>query len=202
MRIFRQSLGLGFLVGALLLGWCADAHGQQSVPAPAVRRGAMLLAQRMNPAPVDAQRRVADLPQNWVEQLQEMTPVEQERFLKNNARFRSLPPQRQAVIRRRLRAWNSLTQDQREAVLERQQIWEQLPQEQRRQVRESLLPRWQNLPVQSRRTILSKLRELRGLGGTERSAKLNNENFLGSMNAEERQMLLDLSNLGMGQAAG
>ena len=54
----------------------------------------------------------------------------------------------------------------------------------------------------SRRLILGKLRELRGLDDAQRNAKLSDENFLGSMNAEERQMLRDLSSLGVGQTAG
>jgi hypothetical protein len=142
------------------------------------------------------------LPSDWVEQLQEMRPAEQQRFLKNSLRFRSLPPQQQTVIRRRLRAWNALPAEKREALLERQQIWEQLPPEQRRQVRESLLPRWQILPVPRRQVILSKLRELRDLDGAQRSAKLGDETFLGSMNEEDRRMLRDLSSLGVGQTAG
>jgi predicted Fe-S protein YdhL (DUF1289 family) len=131
-----------------------------------------------------------------------MRPAEQERFLKNNERFRNLPAQQQAVIRRRLRAWNGLSAEQREALLERQQIWEQLPQEQRRQVRESLLPRWQSMPAARRQAIMVKLRELRGLDGAQRNARLNDENFLSSLSADERQMLRDLSSLGVGQAAG
>jgi hypothetical protein len=201
MRTLRQIRNIGFLAGALVLASAASMHGQQPVDSPVVRR---LVAQapQVDSAPADLKSRTADLPDNWVDQLQEMTPAEQQRFLRNNARFRSLSPQQQALIRRRLRAWNSLPLEQREALLDRQQIWEQLPQEQRRQVRESLLPRWQNLPVPSRQRILTKLRELRGLDGAERNAKLSDDNFLEDMNSDERQMLIDLCNLGVGQTAG
>jgi Protein of unknown function (DUF3106) len=202
MRTFQRSVQAGFLAAGLLLASGAGLHAQKRTAAPLVPRRGILPIQRISPVPAGAQSRIADLPQNWVEQLQEMTPAQQQRFLKNNARFRSLPPKEQAVLRRRLRTWNDLSPDQREALLERQQIWEQLPPEQRRQVRESLLPRWQSLPVSSRRAILGKLRELRGLDGAQRSAKLSDEAFLGSLNAEERQMLLDLSNLGVGEASG
>jgi Protein of unknown function (DUF3106) len=200
MRTLGRSVEFGLLAVGFLLA--SAAHAQQRIPTPAARRRAMLPVQRVSPAPAGAQSRIADLPQNWVEQLQEMTPAEQQQFLRNNARFRNLPAQRQAVIRRRLREWNSLPLDQREALLERQQIWEQLPPEQRRQVRESLLPRWQSLPLPRRQVIMGKLRVLRGLDGEQRGAKLSDENFLENMNAEERQMLFDLSNLGVGQSAG
>lgn len=198
MKTFGRSVGIGWLAMALLLA--SGAHAQQGVPAPEVRRRALL------PTPPaarpGAQSRIANLPPDWIDQLEEMRPAEQQRFLRNNARFRNLPPQQQALIRRRLRAWNNLSPEQREAVLERQQIWEQLPREQRRQVRESLLPRWQNLPVPSRQVIMGKLRVLRVLDDAGRDAKLSDENFLGDMSLEERQMLRDLSSLVVGQSDG
>ena len=196
MKEFRRSVvaSVGLFAVALLLASTADARPQQEVRPGAVPPSAVL--------PPALQEGAADLPRDWVDQLREMRPVEQERFLRNNLRFRGLPAEQQALIRRRLRVWNNLSPDRRQALLERQQIWEQLPQKQRRQVRESLLPRWQNLPAPSRRLILGKLRELRGLDDAQRNAKLSDENFLGSMNAEERQMLLDLSSLGVDQTAG
>jgi hypothetical protein len=199
--MIRRHLERGFLVVALLLATGASALAQRD---PAlVRRPRVVIP----PAPETGERnplqgRVDDLPPQWVQQLEEMGPAEQERFLSNNARFRSLPAQQQAQIRRRLRVWNSLPLPQREAVLERQQIWEQLPANQRRQVRESLLPRWQSLPSVRRQVILRKLRELRGLNGAERNAKLNDDSFLDALSEDERQMLRELSNLGVGQEAG
>ena len=53
-----------------------------------------------------------------------------------------------------------------------------------------------------RQAILAKLRELRGLDGGQRNGKLSDESFLGSLNADERQMLRALSNLGVGEAVG
>jgi len=199
MTMLRKSIVLGLLAGAMLPAPGADVLAQRAVSAPASRRRAILPPPAMEPAQARAQ---AGLPPGWIEQLQEMTPAEQQRFLRNNARFRGLPAQQQALIRRRLRAWNNLPSSERQQMLERQQIWQQLPQEQRRQVRESLLPRWQSLPVRRRELILLKLRELRGLDASERAAKLDDENFLGNMTVEERQMLRDLSSLGGGQAAG
>lgn len=202
MRLVPRSINTSWLTAGVLLACATGAHGQQRVPGLGMGSNALVPPAAVNRIPNASQNGSAGLPSDWVEQLQEMRPAQQQRFLKNNLRFRSLPPQQQALIRRRLRAWNSLTNVQREAVLERQQIWEQLPPEQRRQVRESLLPRWQILSVPRRQIILGKLRELRGLDGAQRSAMLNDEDFLGSMNEEDRQMLRDLSSLGVGQVAG
>ena len=197
----RRILNLRLVVVALLMAASANAQAQQA-PVPAPRPRAALPRASMTRPPSALDGRIADLPPQWIEQLQEMGPAEQERFLSNNARFRSLPVQRQAQIRRRLRTWNGLTFERQQALLERQQIWEQLPPAQRRQVRESLLPRWQTLPAVRRQAILAKLRELRGLDGALRKSKLNDESFLENLNADERQMLRELSNLGVGEALG
>jgi hypothetical protein len=103
----------------LLLAAGVNAQAQR-VPPPVPRpRAAVPPAPNIRP-PNGLQGRIANLPPRWIEQLQAMGPAEQERFLSNNARFRSLPAQRQAQIRRRLRAWNNLPLDQRRALLERQ----------------------------------------------------------------------------------
>jgi hypothetical protein len=201
MRMTRRLLGAVALAGCVLLAAGADLHAQRRIQIrPRTGTAAPLVP--VGPGQAGSQNRAAALPQDWVEQLQEMTPPEQERFLRNNDRFRSLAPRQQALIRQRLRAWNNLPSKQREAILERQQIWEQMSLEQRRQVRESLLPRWQTLPVSRRQIIMGKLRELRGLDGAQRSEKLNDDAFLGNMNEEDRQMLRELSALGVGEAAG
>jgi hypothetical protein len=189
-------MDVGFFVLTLALAQGVDARAQEvASPPPRTVVGPL---DRPNVLP----GQTADLPAQWIERLQGMSPAEQERFLQNNARFRNLPLQRQAQIRRRLRAWNALPVDERQSLIERQQIWEQLPAEQRRQVRDFLLPRWQGLPAPRRRMILAKLRELRGLDGAQRNAKLSDETFLGTMNGEDRQMLRDLSNLGVEDTDG
>ena len=144
----------------------------------------------------------ADLPPRWVERLQEMSPAEQEKFLNNNARFRSLPPQQQAQIRQRLRTWNNLPPPQRQTLIERERILEQMTPEQRRYVRQTLVPEWQSLPPARRQVVLGKLRDLHDLNDSERTTKLNDESFLSGLSAEERQMLRDLSNLRVGSPPG
>ncbi len=79
-----------------------------------------------------------DLPPRWVERLQEMTPGEQEKFLNNNARFRSLPPEQQTRIRQRLQTWNNLSPEQRQTLLQRERVLEQMTPEQRRYVPEHM----------------------------------------------------------------
>lgn len=144
----------------------------------------------------------ADLPPRWVERLQEMTPAEQEKFLSNNARFRSLPAEQQAQIRQRLQTWNNLPPAERQTLMQRERILEQMTPEQRRYVRETLMPEWQNLAPARRQVVLGKLRDLRGLNDSERAAKLNDESFMSGLAPNERQMLRDLSNLRVGPPSG
>src|SRR5271170_1997958 len=59
-------------------------------------------------------RGIEGLPPKWVENLREMPPGEQDRFLENNQKFQSLPPARQQQVRRNLQLWNNLTPEQKE----------------------------------------------------------------------------------------
>jgi hypothetical protein len=155
------------------------------------------------PAPmVNAKAKVANpkpaIPPAWVNRLQQMTPQQQERFFNNNEKFRELPPERQAQIRQQMQRWNALSAGQQKTLLNRQQVWDRMTPQQQGYVRDSLLPQWQATPPARRQAILGKLRQLRGLDDAQRTAKLNDDSFLGGMNPQDRQMLRDLSNLRVG----
>ena len=129
-----------------------------------------------------------------------MPPRRQEQFLRNNQRFLSLPPEQQAQIRRRLEAWNRLTPDQQQALRDRQRVWEQMTPEQQTNVRQSLLPRWQQMPLVRRQAILQRLHSLRNMSEGERQAKLNDPAFVEGLSTEDREMLGQLAHLHVGMA--
>ena len=135
-----------------------------------------------------------------IERLQEMPPDKQEKFLQNNQRFQNLPPQQQAQIRQRLQAWNNLTPGQQQNLRERQQIWEQMTPEQQGYVRQSLLPRWQQLAPPRRQAILQRLHSLRDMSESDRQAKLNDPAFTEGFNPEDHDMLKQLAHLHVGMA--
>jgi hypothetical protein len=149
-----------------------------------------------NPKP--GERRMLAMPPAWVDRLRQMTPQQQERFFNNNERFRELPPERQAQIRQQMQRWNNLPPAQRQTLLNRQQVWDRLTPQQQGYVRDTLLPQWQATPPARRQAILGKLRQLSGLDEAQRTARLNNDSFLGGLNPQDRQMLRDLSNLRVG----
>jgi hypothetical protein len=173
---------------ALALGTSAYALPRQVRPRAGVGQA--------NPKP--GERRMLAMPPAWVERLRQMTPQQQERFMNNNERFRELPPERQAQVRQQLQRWNRLSPEQRQTLLDRQQVWDRLTPQQQGYVRDTLLPQWQATPPVRRQAVLGKLRQLRGLGDTQRTAKLNDDAFLGGLNPQDRQMLRDLSNLRVG----
>ena len=143
-------------------------------------------------------RGMLGLPPKWMEQLREMSPQEQQRFLSNNERFQQLPPERQAQIRKRLQEWNNLTPQQRADVRRREEVWRQMTPEQRRHIREELLPKWQQVPPDRRQEILKRLRALRDVNESERAAKLNDPAFLQGLSPDEQAMLRELSKLRAG----
>jgi hypothetical protein len=140
-------------------------------------------------------RGMMGVPPKWVERLREMSPEEQERFMRNNAHFQNLPSDRQTQIRENLRRWNQLSPAERNAIRDRERVWEQMSPEQRTYVRNQLLPKWQQLPAERRQLLLDRLRTLRGLSPSQREARLNDEGFLRGLDPNERQILHDLNNL-------
>lgn len=143
-----------------------------------------------------AARNLMGLPPKWVEHLQELSPEEQERFLRNNARFQGLPPQRQQLIRQMLERWNRLSPEERNALRDRERVLEQMTPEQREHIQNDLLPKWQHLAPERRQLLLGRLRTLRGLNESERETRLNDPQFMQGLTPDEQGMLRDLNALG------
>ncbi|HEY1866354.1 MAG TPA: DUF3106 domain-containing protein [Candidatus Acidoferrales bacterium] len=200
MKRTLQLAPLG-LAAAIAMFACTSAFAQRKIAPPPPRPNAPRALPPPRPvAPV--QRQMMGLPPKWVEQVQNMPPAQQERFLANNERFQSLPPQRQAQIRRTLQAWNNLTPEQRQTLQQREQILERMTPEQQRYVRNTLVPQWQSMPPARRQVIRRKLQQLQGLDETGRAAKLNDESFVNGLSPDEQQMLRGLSSLGSNEPPG
>ncbi|MGO9642101.1 MAG: DUF3106 domain-containing protein [Candidatus Acidiferrales bacterium] len=196
--IFAAILAL-LLAGALSVSAqtpALEARQQRMEQRQARREQAQQRAPANNGNP--GERGMMGLPPKWIERLQDMPPAQQERFLRNNQQFQSLPPWRQQQIRQNLAKWNNLSPEQREEIRQRERIWEQMTPEQQDYVRNVLLPRWQQLPLERRAVIQQHLRALNGLSDSDREARLNNPRFLQGMSPDEQQMLRDLAHLRIG----
>jgi hypothetical protein len=138
-------------------------------------------------------RGIAGLPPKWVENLREMPPEQQERFMQNNRVFQNLPPQRQDQIRKNLEKWNQLSPEERDAIRERAQILERMTPEQRQYLRNTLLPRWQEMPQERRQAINGRLRILQTMGPGAQQAALADPKFMQGLSSDEQSMLRELN---------
>jgi len=157
--------------------------------AVAQRRGGMNGPRRPNV------RAMEGLPSKWVEKLQDMPPAQQQRFLRNNERFRNLPPQRQEQIRRNLQRWNNLTPEQKQAARSAEEALERMTPQQRAYVRDTLLPKWQALPMDRRQVIRRHLAMLSRMSPSTQQAALNDPRFMAGLSADEQDMLRNLNSL-------
>ncbi|MGH9757757.1 MAG: DUF3106 domain-containing protein [Candidatus Acidiferrales bacterium] len=140
-------------------------------------------------------RGMAGLPPKWVENLRNMSPEEQDRFMRNNQRFQSLPPERQAQVRRNLQKWNRLSPTERDAIRDRERVWEQMSPQQREHVKDDLLPKWQQMPPDRKQLLMGRLHTLQGMNPADRQAALNDPKFMEGLNPDEQGVLRDLNSL-------
>lgn len=138
-------------------------------------------------------RAMAGLPPKWIENLREMSPDEQERFMRNNRLFQNLAPARQDQIRKNLENWNKLTPEQRDALRERAEILERMTPAQRVYLRNTLLPKWQAMPPERRQVINGRLRILQTMGPGAQQAALNDPKFMQGLSPDEQSMVRDLN---------
>jgi hypothetical protein len=170
-------------------------QGKGAKPAPPRNN---LLNPRVSPGIPKAQpnlRGLAGLPPKWVENLQDMSPEEQERFMRNNQQFQSLFPQRQAQIRNNLQNWNRLSPVQRDAIRDREALLEKLTPQQRVYIRNVLLPEWQQMPQDRKQLINGRLRVLQGMNPSERQAALDDPRFMQGLSPSEQSVLRDLNSM-------
>lgn len=140
-------------------------------------------------------RAMAGLPPKWIENLRDMSPEEQQRFLQNNRLFQNLAPERQAQVRKNLENWNKLTPEQRDALRERAEVLERMTPSQRMYLRNTLLPKWQSMPPDRRQAINGRLRILQTMGPAAQEAALNDSKFMQGLSPDEQSMVRDLNSL-------
>ncbi len=140
-------------------------------------------------------RGMEGLPPKWVDDMRNMSPDEQERFMQNDARFKNLSPARQQQIRGNLQKWNALTPEQQAAVRQRAQVLERMTPEQREYVRNTLLPQWQAMPPKRRQAINRHLAILSHMSPETQQAALNDPKFMQDLSPDEQNMLRNLNSL-------
>jgi hypothetical protein len=140
-------------------------------------------------------RNLAGLPPKWVENMRNMPPDEQERFMENDERFKNLPPERQQQIRKNLQNWNSLTPEQQEVVRQREAALERMTPDQRRYFTQVVGPKYQALPPGRKQVVNRHLAMLSRLSPDTQQAVLNDPRFMQGMSPDEQGLVRDMNAL-------
>jgi uncharacterized protein DUF3106 len=134
-----------------------------------------------------------NLPGPWVQKLGQMSPQEQERFMRNNQRFQNLPPEQQARIRQNLQRWNNLSSEQKDRLRKNWDILRGMSPEQRQHYQNDVLPKWQQMPPGRKQVINERLGALQDMTPEERQKAMNDPQFMHGLSPDEQSMLRDLN---------
>ncbi len=193
----RRLLQFGSLVALTLclLAPAASAQNGERLREWRARQQARREAAAQGAKGQPNERAMEGLPPRWVERVRDMTPEQQQQFLENNEQFKRLPPARQQQILQNLDKWNHLTPEQKTEAINREHVLEQMTPEQRDYVRNTLLPKWQAMPLERRQVINRHLGMLRNMSPATQQAALNDPKFLEGLNPDEQSMLRELNSL-------
>ena len=140
-------------------------------------------------------RQMANLPPAWGPKLRDMSPQQQDHFMQNNERFKSLPPEKQQQVRQNLQKWNNLSPTERMAMKDRQRAWEAMSPEQKQYVQRTLLPKWQQMSPERKQVVNDRLHTLQGMSAGDRQKALNDPQFMRGLNPDEQSVLRGLDSV-------
>lgn len=141
-------------------------------------------------------RALAGLPPKWVENLRDMPPDQQQRFLQNNEKFQSLPPERQHQIIQNLQKWNRLSPEQQNRIRATERWFENATPEQRQRFTNEIVPKLAQMTPDRRARVLNHWRRLQGLTPEQQQAMLNDPRFMPGLSPDEQATVRDLNSLG------
>lgn len=113
-------------------------------------------------------------------------------------RFNQLSPQDRQRLLEQNRKFQNLTPAQRQDLQERQRVWNALTPAQQSHVRNDILPKWKQMPVERRQAIRQRLRILQNMPESARNERLSDPNFTRGMSDEDKATLRDLSHMHVG----
>jgi len=89
---------------------------------------------------------------------------------------------------------------QRQELNDRANAWAKLTPAQKDHIRNDVLPKWRQMPVERRQAIRQRLRVLQNMPESARNQRLNDPEFTKGMSEEDKATLRDLSHLHVGGA--
>jgi Protein of unknown function (DUF3106) len=136
---------------------------------------------------------------DWLRAHQALSPAEQQKALRNDPQFRSLPRQQQQRLENRLDQLNSLPAQQQQRILNRAEVWEHLTPDQKQQVR-GVHSQMQQLSPQRREMMKTALGDLRAMPPEQREKVLQSPRFRSMFSDHERDILRDATKLPLAPA--
>jgi hypothetical protein len=149
---------------------------------------------RLNPRP---QMGVGS-PRPWVDTMRDLSPRDRERVLQSSRAFQSLPPEKQDKIRQQFNQWDHMTPSQRAGLQQKERIWQGLTPGQRDHIKNDVLPKWRQMPLDRQQVMRQRLGVLQNMPESARNQRLNDPNFTRGMSDDEKSMLRDLSHTHVG----
>jgi len=137
---------------------------------------------------------------DWIRKHDNLPPDEQMKALEADPVFRTLPPDRQDLLRNRLARFNSLKPEQKERILQRMETLEHLPPDQQQKARD-LFRDYRALPPDRRHALSQGFEQLQGLTPEERQRTIDSEAFRNNYSERERDLLRGMSTLGFAPGA-
>lgn len=113
-------------------------------------------------------------------------------------KFNERPPQDQQKLTENYRKYQNLSPAQQREIQERYQAWNRLTPGQQEHVRNDILPKWRQMPVERRQAIRQRLQILQNMPESARNQRLNDPNFTRGLSEEDKTTLRDLSHMHVG----
>ena len=105
---------------------------------------------------------------------------EQKKLVEDYNKYQNLSPSQQREIQERYHAWNRLTPGQQQHV------------------RNDILPKWKQMPVERRQAIRQRLMILQNMPESAKNQRLNDPNFTRGMSEDDKTTLRDLTHMHIG----
>jgi len=115
-------------------------------------------------------------------------------------KFDSLPRQEQQKILQSHKDFEKLNPTQKQEMQDRARVWSQMTPAQRDHIKNDVIPKWRQMPVERRQAIRQRLQILQNMPESARNQHLNDPNFTRGMNEEDKATLRDLSHMHVGGA--
>ena len=125
---------------------------------------------------------------NPLDRLNKMTPEQRKKVIQK------LPPERQAVLQKRLDDYGGLQPEERRRLNDQYRVFRQLPPERQEEMRK-LFRRFNSQPEERKLVLQREFVRLRAMNETDRGQRLKNPGFRKNFSPAERRLLEEMASI-------